>query len=182
MENYSDYRETPRTGRTPGHSGHEHEPQPIDPSVLTDDRDNPDLFTFEKTWGHRVLAGLGVAMLVIAIILIAFCIVQLIRVADVAALMPDIGLLGAYLYGTALACGIALIPPAVIAIYVAKHPSKVMIAIVMAIIALVLVVAFLGYALAMTPQYVVTALLYALALAILPVVYLIAALKIKRSL
>ena len=140
MENYSDYRETPRTGRTPGHSGHEHEPQPIDPSVLTDDRDNPDLLTFEKTWGHRVLAGLGVAMLVIAIILIAFCIVQLIRVADVAALMPDIGLLGAYLYGTALACGIALIPPAVIAIYVAKHPSKVMIAIVMAIIALVLVV------------------------------------------
>ena len=169
MENYSDYRETPRTGRTPGHSGHEHEPQPIDPSVLTDDRDNPDLLTFEKTWGHRVLAGLGVAMLVIAIILIAFCIVQLIRVADVAALMPDIGLLGAYLY-------------AVIAIYVAKHPSKVMIAVVMAIIALVLVVAFLGYALAMTPQYVVTALLYALALAILPVVYLIAALKIKRSL
>ena len=162
MENYSDYRETPRTGRTPGHSGHEHEPQPVDPSVLTDDRDNPDLLTFEKTWGHRVLAGLGVAMLVIAIILIAFCIVQLIRVADVAALMPDIGLLGAYLYGTALACGVALIPPAVIA--------------------LVLVVAFLGYALAMTPQYVVTALLYALALAILPVVYLIAALKIKRSL
>lgn len=182
MENYSDYRETPRTGRTPGHSGHEHEPQPVDPSVLTDDRDNPNLLTFEKTWGHRVLAGLGVAMLVIAIILIAFCIVQLIRVTDVAALMPDIGLLGAYLYGTALACGIALIPPAVIAIYVAKHPSKVMIAVVMAIIALALVVAFLGYALAMTPQYVVTALLYALALAILPVIYLVAALKIKRSL
>lgn len=182
MENYSSYRETPRTGRTPGHSGHEHEPQPVDPSVLTDDRNNPDLLTFEKTWGHRVLAGLGVAMLVIAIILIAFCIVQLIRVADVAALMPDIGLLGAYLYGTALACGIALIPPAVIAIYVAKHPSKVMIAVVMAIIALVLVVAFLGYALAVTPQYVVTALLYALALAILPAIYLIAALKIKRSL
>ena len=113
MENYNDYRETPRTGRTPGYSDHEHDPHPVDPSVLTDDRDNPDLLTFEKTWGHRVLAGLGVAMLVIA---------------------------------------------------------------------LVLVVAFLGYALAVTPQYVVTALLYALALAILPVVYLIAALKIKRSL
>ncbi len=182
MENYNDYRETPRTGRTPGYSDHEHDPHPVDPSVLTDDRDNPDLLTFEKTWGHRVLAGLGVAMLVIALILIAFCIVQLIRVADVAALMPDIGVLGMYLYGTALACGIALIPPAIVAIYVAKHPSKVMVAIVMAIIALVLVVAFLGYALAVTPQYVVTALLYALALAILPVVYLIAALKIKRSL
>ena len=182
MENYNDYRETPRTGRTPGYSDHEHDPHPVDPSVLTDDRDNPDLLTFEKTWGHRVLAGLGVAMIVIAIILIAFCIVQLIRVADVATLVPEIGLMGAYLYGTALACGIALIPPAIIAIYVAKHPSKVMIAIVMAIIALALVVAFLGYALAVTPQYAVTALLYALALAILPVVYLVAALKIKRSL
>ena len=182
MENYNDYRETPRTGRTPGYSDHEHDPHPVDPSVLTDDRDNPDLLTFEKTWGHRVLAGLGVAMLVIALVLIAFCIVQLIRVADIATLMPDIGVLGMYLYGTALACGIALIPPAVIAIYVAKHPNRVMVAIVMAIVALVLVVAFLGYALAVTPQYVVTALFYALALAILPIVYLIAALKIKRSL
>lgn len=182
MENYNDYRETPRTGRTPGYSDHEHAPHLVDPSVLTDDRDNPDLLTFEKTWGHRVLAGLGVTMIVIAIILIAFCIIQLIRVADVAALVPDIGMLGMYLYGTALVCGIALIPPAIIAIYAAKHPSKVMIAVVMAIIALALVVAFLGYALAVTPQYVVTALLYALALAILPVIYLVAALKIKRSL
>ena len=47
---------------------------------------------------------------------------------------------------------------------------------------LALVVAFFGYAMVVTPQYVVTALLYALALAILPVVYLVAALKIKRSL
>ena len=52
----------------------------------------------------------------------------------------------------------------------------------MAIIALALVVAFFGYAIVVTPQYVVTALLYALALAILPAVYLIAALRIKRSL
>ena len=102
MENYDNYRETPRTGRTPGYSDHEHDPQPVDPSVLTDDRDNPDLLAFEKTWGHRVLAGLGVAMIVIALVLIAFCIVQLIRVADVAALVPDIGTLGLYLYGTAL--------------------------------------------------------------------------------
>ncbi len=129
-----------------------------------------------------MLAGLGVAMLVIAIVLIAFCIVQLIRVADVAALIPDIGLLGAYLYGTALACGIALIPPAVIAIYVAKHPSKVMIAIVMAIIALrarrcVLGIcscddaAVRGHGTALCASACHSA-----------VVYLIAALKIKRSL
>ena len=173
MENYDNYRETPRTGRTPGYSDHEHAPQPVDPSVLTDDRDNPDLLAFEKTWGHRVLAGLGVAMIVVALVLIAFCIVQLIRVADVAALVPDIGALGLYLYGTALVCGIALVPPAIIAIYVAKHPARVTLA---------LVVAFFGYAMVVTPQYVVTALLYALALAILPVVYLVAALKIKRSL
>ena len=132
------------------------------------------------------VAGIGlliaVAMIVIALVLIAFCIVQLIRVADVAALVPDIGTLGLYLYGTALVCGIALVPPAIIAIYVAKHPARVTLAIAMAIIALALVVAFFGYAMVVTPQYVVTALLYALLLAVLPVVYLVAALKIKRSL
>ena len=134
-------------------------------------------FVREHSWGVMITV-----LIVIALVLIAFCIVQLIRVADVAALVPDIGILGLYLYGTALVCGIALVPPAIIAIYVAKHPARVTLAIVMAIIALALVVAFFGYAMVVTPQYVVTALLYALALAILPAVYLIAALRIKRSL
>lgn len=182
MEDYNSYRETPRTGRTPGTSEDELAPQPVDPSVLTDDRENPDLLTFEKTWGHRLLAGLGVAMLVIAAILVIFCIIELFKIADIAIAAPGLGTWGAYLYGTGLACGIAVIPPAIIAIYVAKHPDKVIVAIVAAIVALTAAAAFFGFALVTTPQFVITAVLYTLLLAALPVVYLIAALKIKRSL
>ena len=98
MEDYSNYRETPRTGRAPGYSSHEHSPQVVDPSVLTDDRDNPNLLAFEKTWGHRVLAGIGVAMLVIALVLAVFCIIQLVRVAEIAAVMPDVGIVLALMF------------------------------------------------------------------------------------
>lgn len=182
MSDFSDYRETPRTGRTPGHHGHEHEPRPVDPSVLTDDRDNPDLLAFEKTWGHRVLAGLGVAMLVIAILLVAYSAVQLVRIYDISFIAPELGAMGMWMYGSCLVGGIALVPPAIIGIYVAKHPTKVMVAIVAAIVALALVVAFFLYAVMTTPQFPVAAVLYSLLLAVLPVVYLVSALKIKRSL
>lgn len=107
---------------------------------------------------------------------------QLIRVADVAALVPDIGTLGLYLYGTAIACASPSFRRPSSAIYVAKHPARVTLAIVMAIIALALVVAFFGYCHSGDAAVRGHALLYALALAILPAVYLIAALKIKRSL
>jgi hypothetical protein len=182
MEDFSNYREVPLTGRAPEYSEHELGPQPVDPSVLTDDRGDSDLLAFEKTWGHRLLAGLGVVMLVIAAILIVFCIIELFKVADVAIVAPNLGVWGAYLYGTGFACGILIIPPAIIAIYVAKHPGKVTVAIVAAIVAIVAAVAFFGFALTTTPQYVITALLYTLLLAALPVLYLVAALKIKRSL
>lgn len=175
------FRETPRTGRTPGTTDHESDPRYVDPSVLTDDRGNPDLLAFEKTWGHRLLAGLGVAMLVIAIVLAAFCIVQIFRVYDVALLIPS-AMIMMSLYITALVGAIAMVPPAIVAIYVAKHPTRVILAIVMAVIALVLVVAAFVYMVATYPTAWVTALLYGVLLALLPVAYLIAALKIKRSL
>ena len=181
MEDYSNYREMPRTGRTPDYSSHERDPQIVDPSVLTDDRENPDLLTFEKTWGHRVLAGLGVAMLVIAVLLVIFCVIQLVRVADIASIIPGAGIVGMYIYGTGLVCGLALVVPACIAIYVAKHPGKVAIAIAAAIVGIALALAFFAYAAIATPSYLATALLYTLLLIALPVVYLIAALKIKRS-
>lgn len=181
MEDYSDYRETPRTGRTPGYSAHELEPREVDPSVLTDDRENPDLFTFEKTWGHRMLAGLGVAMLVIALVLAVYSVVQLVRVADIASILPEPGMFGMIFWGIVLACAIALIPPAGVAIYVAKNPRNVAVAIILAIVALVLVVVFFAFAVASAPHYFMPALLYALLFALFPVLYLIAALKIKSS-
>lgn len=180
MEDYSDYRETPGTGRNPKYSGHESDPVRVDPSELTDDRLNPDLLTFEKTWGHRVLAGLGVAMIVIAIVLIAYCVVQIVRVADIVEVFPMYSMV-LYLYVSVLIGGVALIPPACIAIYVAKHPAKATIAVIAAIVALVLVALFLGYWLVVDPQSWVMVLLYSVLLAIVPVIYLLAALKIKRS-
>lgn len=181
MDDRSEYRETPRTGRTPEHSEHENEPQYVDPSVLTDDRENPDLLTFEKTWGHRLLAGLGVAMIVIAIVLGAFCIVQIVRVWDIVEVLPMYSML-LYMYCAVLVSAIALVVPAIVAIYVAKHPRKVMLAIVMAIVAIVIVILFFAYWMVVSPAGWVTFLLYCLLLAALPVLYLIAALKIKRSL
>ena len=41
--------------------------------TLTDDRQDPDLLVFEKTWGHRLLAGLSVGMLVAALVFVVFC-------------------------------------------------------------------------------------------------------------
>lgn len=180
MEDYSDYRETPNTGRTPKYSEHELEPSYVDPSLLTDDRPNPELFAFEKTWGHRVLAGISVAMIAIAVILIAFCIVQIVRISDVLDVLP-LAAFNMYLYVGGLIAGIVLIPPACIGIYVAKHPKKAMLAIAIAIVALVLVVLFFCYAMSVTPAFLVTAILYSALLAIIPIIYLIAALKIKRS-
>lgn len=182
MTDYSTYRETPRTGRTPEYSGHEHSPNRVDPGVLTDDRDNPDLLTFERTWGHRVLAGLGVAMIVIAVLLVVYSIVQLVRLYDLSILAPDIAAMGMWLYACVLVGGLALVVPAIIGIYVAKHPARVAIAIVAAAVALALVVAFFVYAVVTAPQFPVAAVLYSLLLAVLPVIYLLAALKIKRSL
>lgn len=181
MEDRSSYRETPNTGRTPKYSEHELDPLTVDPSALTDDRQNPDLLTFEKTWGHRVLAGLGVAMIVIAIVLIAYCAVQIVRVADIIEVLPLYSMV-LYLYVAVLIGGVALIPPACIAVYVAKHPAKVTIAIAAAIVALVLVALFFGYWIVVDPQSWVMELLYSVLLAIVPVIYLLAALKIKRSL
>lgn len=181
MADHNSYRETPNTGRTPKYSEHELDPVPVDPSALTDDRQNPDLLMFEKTWGHRVLAGLGVAMIVIAIVLIAYCVVQIVRVADIIEVLPMYSM-ALYLYVAVLIGGVVLIPPACIAIYVAKHPAKVTIAIVAAVVALALVALFFGYWIVVDPQSWVLELLYSVLFAIVPVIYLLAALKVKRSL
>lgn len=180
MDNNDGFREMPRTGRTPGTTDHEHEPQYVHPSVLTDDRENPELLTFEKTWGHRLLAGLGITMLVISILMIAYCIIQIVNVYEIVEVLPMYSLV-MYLYVIALIGGVLLIPPACVGIYVAKHPRKAMIAVVMAILALVFIVLFFAYGVATSSDAWVTVLLYSLLLALLPVVYLIAALKVKRS-
>ena len=155
--------------------------QQIDPRVLTDDRGNEDLLVFEKTWGHRLLAGVGVVMLVVAFVLVVYCVTQLVSVSSLAGIADFIVTVGYVLYGTGLVAGTLLVPPAIVAIYVAKHPKHALVAVVLAIIALVLVVVFIGLAFVASSASALTILLYAVLLAVLPVIYLIAALKVQRS-
>lgn len=178
---HNDYRERPQTGTTPeAHAAHRR-PAAVDPRVLTDDRGNPDLLGFEATWGHRMLAGLGFAMIVVAAVLIIYCAIRVANFAPLAMGEGGVVTFGLVLYGIGLAAGVLVIPPAIVALWVSRRPSHAGIAVVLAIVALVLVAAFIGYAL-FTGAALVTVLLYGLLFALLPVLYLIAALKVKRSL
>ena len=182
MGDSSDYRERPRTGVTDQQAGEELDrPQRVDPAVLTDDRGNKDLLVFEKTWGHRLLAGVGVAMLVVALVLIIYCALQLGKVSGLSGIADYLVTFGYLLYGFGLAAGIAVVPPAIVGIYVAKHPKRAGIAVAFAVVGLVLVGCFVVYAVVVGVTNLVSVFLYALLFAVLPVLYLIAALKIGRS-
>lgn len=173
------YREHPRTGTTPARGGSEDSPAKVDPSVLTDDRGNPDLLVFEKTWGHRMLAGLGYAMIVVAIVLILYCAIRLGGFISLATGENAMVTLGLVLYGV-LAAGILVIPPAIVALWVARKPQHATVAVALAIVGIVLVAVFIGYAL-VTGATAFSVALYGALFAILPVLYLVAALKVKRS-
>lgn len=174
------YREHPRTGTTPTRDDSGNRPSKVDPSVLTDDRGNPDLLVFEKTWGHRMLAGLGYAMIVVAIVLILYCAIRLGGFISLATGENAMVTLGLVLYGVGLAAGILVIPPAIVALWVARKPQHATVAVALAIVGIVLVAVFIGYAL-VTGATAFSVALYGALFAILPVLYLIAALKVKRS-
>lgn len=173
-----EYRERPRTGTNAGPAGTA--PEAVDPSVLTDDRENESLLVFEKTWGHRLLAGLGITMLVVGAVLIVYCAIRLSNFVPLATGEGGMVTLGLVLYGVGLTGGILIIPPALIALWVSRKPRHALVAIVFAVIALVLVAGFIVYALSVGSP-VLTVLLYALLFAILPALYLAASIKIRRS-
>ncbi len=177
MENSSEYRERPFTGTVSEVSS----PEFVDPKVLTDDRGNADLLVFERSWGHRLLAGVGFAMLVVGLILCIYCAVQLFNLSSWAGDVESIMTLGYVMYGVGLVAGIVIIPPALVGIYVAKHPEYSGVSIGLAIFGLVLVGAFVVYALAIGTSNVISVVLYALLFAVLPVLYLVASLKIRKK-
>lgn len=183
MDDISSYRETPATGRTPANLDYENQPQAGDPSTLTDDRENPQLLEFERTWGHRLLAGASIALLAMAVLIALFCMVQLASAPDN---FGEFAGLAQMFYGVGIVMGLLLIVPGVAGLYVAKHPQWVNVAIGLAIFALVLLCVVAIYSLATdaglaSSGLLVMYLLYVLLLAIPPVIYLVAALKIKRS-
>ena len=143
------------------------------------DTDARPLKVFEKTWGHRLLMGLSICMFVAALVLIIYCGMRLANLSGVG--VDDTVLtFGMMLYSIGLVGGIAIVPPAVLGVVVASHPNLNIAAIVAAIIALVLVAAFVIYAVVLGGQ-VFSVVLYTVLLAILPIVYLIAAIKIRGS-
>lgn len=152
---------------------------------FTDDRDDPDLFIFEKTWGHRLLAGCGFALFVVAGILIIYCALQIPSVMNFADTMGEYGqtivTLGYVLYVTGIVAGVLVIPPAILAVYVATHPKRAPWAIGASLVAIVLVLLYVVYALSVGAAPVLNIALFSGLFALMPLVYLLASVKVFRS-
>lgn len=181
MENLDDYRETRRTGTTPQQGDYEPKPEKVDPSVLTDDRGNDELLVFEKTWGHRMLAGVSIAILVSAVVIIVYFLVRLSSIIGIMDIAGSVLAVQFTLWVVGVVVGILTIPPALAGIYVAKHPKHALVAVAFAIVALLFVVAFFVYAVVLAAGTVVAALMWTLLFAFFPVLYLIAAIKVALS-
>lgn len=138
-----------------------------------------NLRVFEKTWGHRLLMGVSLCMFVAGLVVAIYCGVSLANVYPLADLSLTHAMASAF-YTVGLVLGVAMFPPAVLGVYTATHPKTATAAAAMAVLGLVLVVAFVVYALSIQGQL-FSIVLYAVLLAVLPVVYLVSALKIRRS-
>ena len=137
------------------------------------------LKVFEKTWGHRVLLGLSACMFVAGAVVAIYCGV---RLSSVSALVGEnAGYAMAYaLYVVGLLLGAGMIPPAILGVFTATHPKTAAAAIAAAVIALLLDAAFVVYAVVIGGQAFSIAM-YAVLLAVIPVIYLACAAKIKAS-
>lgn len=136
-----------------------------------------DLKVFEKSWGHRVLMGLSVCMFVGGLILAIYCGMRVANISSIASLNANLAL--AYvLYVVGLVAGIVVIPPAILGVYVATHPKVVVASVVAGIVGLLCVLAFAVYSAAMGATL-FSIVLYCVAMALAPALYLVSALKIK---
>lgn len=138
---------------------------------------------FEKTWGHRFLLGICIAMLVIAVLLIVYCFIALAGIAkkyDPETTQVIVSIASAF-YTTGIIGAILMIPPAIVGIIVSKHPRRVVFAYIFAGIALLLIILMVIYVIALHSFRPLTLILYAVLFLILPVSYLVAAIKIGKS-
>ena len=149
--------------------------------TLTDDRQDPDLLVFEKTWGHRLLAGLSVGMLVAALVFVVFCAWNLYGLASSLGVQGMHATFGFVLYTAGIAAGVVVIPPALLGVYVAKHPQAVLAAIVAPLVAFALLVGFVLYASTVPGAQLFSVALFTGVGAVFPLLYLVAAVQIRRS-
>lgn len=134
----------------------------------------------EKTWGHRVLLGLSVSMIVAALVVIAVCAVKLLGIGSLELADAITMFTYAIAYVGLIASALAL-PPAIIGILVSRKPQLALLGVVAAIVALVLAVCIFAYLFFVAQGTLFVSLLCAVALAVVPVVYLLCSLKIYRS-
>ena len=150
-------------------------------AVLSDDRAEDDLFLFEKTWGHRLLAGLGFVMLIAAVVLVVYFAMQISKVQVYAEVADWLVTMGYVVYGIGLAAGVLLVPPGILAVLVAKRPWHARLAVAVGVFGLLLVAVFVALAFALEAGSATTIVLMAVLLAVAPVVYLVASVKVLRS-
>lgn len=149
--------------------------------LLTDDRQDSDLLAFERTWGHRMLAGVCIGMLVSALVLIVYCGYRLVSLA---AVLGTAGLFATaipVLYITVIVLSVLVVPPAIAGIVVAKRPRWALVAVIAPFAAFALLVAFAVYGLGVAAAQPFSIALYICIGAVFPVLYLIAALKVFFS-
>lgn len=138
-----------------------------------------NLKVFEKTWGHRLLMGLSVCMFAAGIVLLIYCGMRLHSIQEVMSSNAAYSYAYAF-YLAGIVLGVAIIPPSILGVFTATHPKAAVAAIAAAIIALLLVLVFVVYSASIGGQ-VFSIVLYALLFGVVPVAYLVCALKIKRS-
>lgn len=138
---------------------------------------------FEKTWGHRLLMGISIGMLVIAVLVVLYCALALGKVLGNGGLDATdfLSTVATALYVTGIVLFALMIPPAIIGIIVSKHPRLVILAYVFAALAILMLIVALIYILA-TQEFTLFALfVYIVLPLVLPVLYLVSSIKIGKS-
>ena len=151
---------------------------------IKSDDENYTLKVFEKTWGHRVLIGISVCMLALAFLIALFCVLCLLGVFGLNRneTLPYIVHRAAnVLYTMGIVGAILMTIPALFGIYVTKYPAKNMISIVLGILGILGVFLFIFWACVLHNSSWFSISMYSLVMLIFPVIYLIAALKVRRA-
>ena len=147
---------------------------------LSNDSKKKGFFTFEASWGHRMLLGLSIALILLAIIFVIYCVMRLIAAisAQDYAILAQFSKFVYFYYGCGIVAGLALLPPAIIGICVAKSGKHTILVCIAPIIAIALALILLGGRLIWGTADIWASIWQAAVMLILPVAYLVAGLKV----
>ena len=138
---------------------------------------------FEKTWGHRLLMGISILMLVLAVIVVLYCSLALAKILGNGGLDTTefLSMVATTIYVFGIIAFALMIPPAIFGIVVSKHPKLVVVAYVFSGIAILLLVALLIYIIATHGLTLFAFFAFFILPLVLPVLYLVSSIKIGKS-